>query len=90
MASLAGRVGWLGWWVLAGEVRCRDGGGEIAPEIGTGIGLPSDENLVNLLDRPDRSNGRSLRRPTVGLLESFCGLPRAAMAARGSGERIGF
>jgi hypothetical protein len=51
MASLARRAGWLGWSVLAGEVRFRDGDGGIAPEIGSGIGLPSDENLVNLLDR---------------------------------------
>jgi hypothetical protein len=81
MASLARRAGWLGWSVLAGEVRFRDGDGGIAPEIGGGIGLPSDENLVNLLDRPKRSNGRSLRRPTVGLLESFLGLLRAATVA---------
>lgn len=81
MASLAGRVGWLGWSVLAGEVRFRDGGGEIAPEIGSGIGLPSDENLVNLLDRLERSRGRSFCCRSVGLLESLFGLPRAARVA---------
>lgn len=81
MTSWEGVAGLMGWSVLAGEVRLRDGDGGIAPEIGNGIGLPSDENLVNLLDRLERSHGRSLRRRTVGLLESLFGLPRAARVA---------